>query len=1135
MNRLCVVAMSKRKTAHTFPHIALLGATALICLLMAAGSVDAQAPSATGGLKPNIKGQTDTPLRYRPEGGDFVIQNGAEFFNRALYGGNTAFRVDGGDKPEFSLYLPGRGGNVRLGIKTALGTKWLNDASHIVTRYRPGELLYVVTDPLLGQGRLEVEVLAYHQTEGMVVRAQGQGLPAGSELIVAYGGGNGARGVRDGDIGTEKVPISQYFQFKPEYARDDSYALTSSGFTVEGKAARLAGVVSSQAELRLADASQWGDARALLASSPDAPVKVVVGRVRLGGDPVFVSVQVTSRPQAGDLSTYSAVTAPGRNTLIQQGPAPLDPAYKPAELAKRFDAARRHFETLRNRVRVTTPDPYLDAAMGSLNVAADALWDERQGGIMHGAIAWRTKLLGWRGPYALDALGWHDRARRNFDGWTVRQNTDAIPTTLPPADEESNLARNEAGLHSNGDMSNSHYDMNIGFIDALFRHILWTGDLDYARKNWPVIERHLAWEKRLFRREYGPEKLPLYEAYAAIWASDDMQYHGGGVAYTSAYNLYHNRMAARVAELLGKDGSAYAREAELIGRGMRQYLWMPDRGAFGEFRDLLGGQMLHPSYGLWSFYHTIDSGVPNGFEAAQMAADLERHLKPIPVAGDGVPVDRPYHVLPSSDWMPYTWSLNNVVMGENLHTALALWQAGDAENAYTLTRGSLLASFYMGIAPGNIGSLNYLDTYRREAQRDFADGAGVMSRAVVEGLFGVKPDALDKTLRLTPGFPADWDHASLSHPDVGLAFKREGVKETWTVSQTGTRLARFVLDVPATHELVDAVEIDGKPVHWTAVKGVGAPKLRIEGALKTQAVVKLAFKGAALDLAKAEVIATGPDPRFTARRQGDFEWWTLAAAPASEKKACVPEAPLWARMSRMLTTEAVDLSGAFNAKVTDIFAPGKYRSPRSPYVSLAIPAQGIGAWAGHVKATANIDDAALRASGGAVKLANGLRFKTPADGANIVFTSQWDNYPDEATVALTGRAKRAFLLMAGSTNAMQSRVTNGEVIVTYTDGTQTRMALRNPENWWPIERDYFIDDYQFQLCGEAPVRLDLKTGTVNIPGPDSKGRTSRESIDGGAANILDIDLDATRTLKSLTVRSVANEVVIGLMAVSLER
>ena len=65
--------------------------------------------------------------------------------------------------------------------------------------------------------------------------------------------------------------------------------------------------------------------------------------------------------------------------------------------------------------------------------------------------------------------------------------------------------------------------------------------------------------------------------------------------------------------------------------------------------------------------------------------------------------------------------------------------------------------------------------------------------------------------------------------------------------------------------------------------------------------------------------------------------------------------------------------------------------------------------------------------------------------------------------------------------------------------------------------------------------FDLKTGAVHIPGPDNKGRKDREKIDGGAANILDIELDATRTLKSLTVRSVANEVVIGLMAVSLER
>ncbi len=95
---------------------------------------------------------------------------------------------------------------------------------------------------------------------------------------------------------------------------------------------------------------------------------------------------------------------------------------------------------------------------------------------------------------------------------------------------------------------------------------------------WPVIERHLAWERRLFRREFGPEKLPLYEAYAAIWASDNLQYSGGGAAHASAYNYYHNLMAARLAPLVGADPAPYAHEAELIARAMRELLWLPQQG-----------------------------------------------------------------------------------------------------------------------------------------------------------------------------------------------------------------------------------------------------------------------------------------------------------------------------------------------------------------------------------------------------------------------------------------------------------------------------------------------------------------------------------------------------------------------------
>ena len=39
----------------------------------------------------------------------------------------------------------------------------------------------------------------------------------------------------------------------------------------------------------------------------------------------------------------------------------------------------------------------------------------------------------------------------------------------------------------------------------------------------------------------------------------------------------------------------------------------------------------------------------------------------------------------------------------------------------------------------------------------------------------------------------------------------------------------------------------------------------------------------------------------------------------------------------------VDLAPLFNDRVTELFKPGKYLSPRSPFVSLSLPAQGIGA------------------------------------------------------------------------------------------------------------------------------------------------------------------------------------------------
>jgi hypothetical protein len=86
------------------------------------------------------------------KGNDIVIENGDKRFNRALYGGNTAFRAEAGDLPEFALYMPGMGGNLKFGIIANGRSKWLIDAKYIKANYRAGSMLYEIKDELLGNG-----------------------------------------------------------------------------------------------------------------------------------------------------------------------------------------------------------------------------------------------------------------------------------------------------------------------------------------------------------------------------------------------------------------------------------------------------------------------------------------------------------------------------------------------------------------------------------------------------------------------------------------------------------------------------------------------------------------------------------------------------------------------------------------------------------------------------------------------------------------------------------------------------------------------------------------------------------------------------------------------------------------------
>lgn len=803
---------------------------------------------------------------------------------------------------------------------------------------------------------------------------------------------------------------------------------------------------------------------------------------------------------------------------------------------------------LASRIRITTPDPYFNTLGGALAVAADGIWDGEVW--LHGAIGWRMPLSGWRAAYTGDALGWHDRARTQFNAYAASQVTE-VPNTIPHPAQDSALAlaRSEkkwgTPQYSNGYICRNprrndqmhHYDMNLCYIDELLWHFNWTGDLEYARRMWPVLTRHLAWEKR----NYDPDNDGLYDAYACIWASDALYYNSGAVTHSSAYNYRSNRLAAMIAEKIGEDPAPYREEADRILKALNARLWMPERGHWAEFQDFMGHKRLHTSPGVWTIYHALDSDIADPFQAYLATSYVDREIPHIPVRGDGLK-DEGYATISTTNWLPYSWSINNVAFAEVMHTALAYFQAGRADAGFHLLKSSVLDGMYLGESPGNFGQISFYDAARGECYRDFGDPIGVASRVLIQGLYGILPDAMNGRLLVKPGLPSSWPFASLHTPDIDFDFKHTNEAVTsYTIIHRLPAVRTLELQFPAQRSEVAKLTVNGKPATWTLVENsITRPVLSVmlPASSDEKVEINIEWGGEVLGSpTKSQIEATPAEApvRFVPMQQGDMKWWAPVDNPMAADRGNSTQFAAFAKVNSS-KCEPVVMDKQFNSAVTDIFC-NEYLSPRSPYTTLQIPKQGIGEWC-HPLHTVDIDDSGLRSSvqKGVLNTKLGVPFRTPAEGPNIAFTSLWDNYPDSLTVSLKGKASRAYLLMAGSTNHMQCHIDNGLIRVYYKDGTCDKMALRNPDNWAPIEHIFFEDGMAFNRHAPALYRLRLKTGEVSNNFGEELGfpGASRE-LDGGAAILLEMPLNPDKKLSHLVLETLSNDVVIGLMGITLQR
>jgi len=795
-------------------------------------------------------------------------------------------------------------------------------------------------------------------------------------------------------------------------------------------------------------------------------------------------------------------------------------------------------------IDVATPDHPLDLTVAPTVIAMDASWHKDS--FHHGSFAYHAPFLGWRNWYAPTVLGWGDRVTKTMEMWLsyitkgdvanerVWYDDSPIPEGRSKFDRRFHNLENPVGrlpAYFTADMTPCYgpYNMQECALDMMLYYLEWSGDLSLAEKHFDDLCAMAQWEQRIF----DPDDDGLYQNVLNTWISDGHNYNGAGCAQSTAYNYRANLVLSRLAEKLGRDGTCFKNQAKKIKKALNEKLWIPQEGVITESLDTVGNCLIHPSTELPSVYHVIDSDMIDHRKAYRTLRYTENHIQNIVTPGRGG------RLCYSSNWLPKQYSNCGIFPAENAHLALAYFKVGLKEEGKKLLDG-IADCYFTGRNPGMAPHIQSARGTSDFGDLDFSDVSSTYLRLVVEGLFGIRIDALSDRIHIAPGFPADWDHASLELKDISLHYHRCGNRETFQICCDRTETKQ--LRIPMRAADVEAVLLDGKPVSYEIEAApnncflliqthkVGRSLLQINHGSRPIPRVsvpdtilagnRLAFRvqegtlAEVYDISEAlenirvadnTVYATaknipGDHTLFLLVTSGEYRAWV--AADYNIITESVAEPPLEEKPFR-----PVDISRYFNCSMTEVHEQAYIRPrPEGFSMSLFQNARYSHNWNQKGRHVVDVEDSFFRQSGGTVYSPSGIPFTTPAENENLACVSIYENFPTGITFPLEGKGQEVAVCFVASTYCMHTGVENARITITYADGTCASQKLVYPadlDDWLTSALTTQSEIFYFNNFNHATVKR--------------------------------IRLDPSKTLASIRIEAVANEVILGVVGISISR
>jgi len=1063
-----------------------------------------------------------------------IVDNHPQYFNnRPIYINNSNAFILTGSKPLIRMaQLNDLYGTFVVGVRRNGKVKWVTDFSQIKASYDYGRMMWELSDKEFPELKLALEVLPVNGAKGMSIKLNALQTGVADTLVWSFNGAQfRERAHLSWMLDALGHPYILNWGFTPKESDENSFfEITEQGYFLTEKTKNFNVKVSCSAKSTFYRGS---------ASSVTTAVNASAAKDSC----LFASTKI----QSGQSLFW---TVEGFNSKRDKEIKPLS-----VEPEKAYQAAVQRLENLHNRLKISTPDKYLNALAKASVIAIDGTWYAPM--FVHGAMQWNSPYVGWRTVFGGSMYGWHERVLENAK-YLINSQVTSSNKTKPETDTVKLMTKESENSRFYGvgyiRAHQTFYNMQTQYFDQLIEGWRRSGDPEIEKILRQGLALHLVWQQECF----DPDGDGVYESYINTWPTDSQWYNGGGTAEETAY-AYRGHLAAR--DLARRAGDAKAEEyhnamLEKIKRGFLKSLWVKERGHSGAYREQGGHERLHTNPWLYSIFLPIDAQLTNFFQNIESVYYTEWSLQNDrrPLGGRSVW---------ASNWVPGIWSVRVLWPGDNYHLALSYFQSGLPNDAYDIFRGAFMQSGFNEKVPGNLGDPS--------GGIDFGDCIHTFSRTLVSGLFGFNPDFPNNNVKLQPQFPTDWDSASIEIPDAKLHYLRNESQTTYNFEIS--KAANVDLEIPVSASKIKSVLVNGQKVKFQIRPSAGrslvcinianAQKATVfintEKSFAAENPVSLAFevnesvkisgnvgKIVALNdpqgvLKKAKIKGNaitgmvkgtkGFHTLFAKIKNGNSTYWRVYRINITDTKGDALEA---ARYFDSVPVNAnwkqIDISSQQNADVREIYKQ-KYLSHRPQTVSARIGTDGYSAWTyphWRVKAPeitlANVPE---MLQNNLLVTSQKVPFLWNSDKQNIAFTSLWDNFPDSLHFYVNEKGKGIWLLVSGSTNVMQCDIANAVIKLNYADGKTEKLELIPPVNYWNLSTIY--SNHQAPGAGQRndyTAEVDRFCLPAKLPQSVMLGKNCR-------AMLLNLKLREDVLLKSITLETLSQEVVVGLMGITI--